>query len=270
MQKIDVDKTYPELIGNSAPIPNCIPAVCCRCRFNIKVLRGLSNAREGDERRNDHHQQYRTRGRHCVRLCQQQFCSGRDLPGLINEVYNALTRVGRAGSVAPARRPSPPCRSRSPSRRFHHLSRGRQEVQIPEAPSAHAVRSVAGRISREWGLPPDYPMVAPNYAQARSNLAKQMGLGQQRRRRSKRPPNRRLDNSLLSAGPRKRARRFVARAACRCDCCKNTTAQPKTAKIHARACALASRQACETSCQRRQGGASSPARRRPYKPNEEE
>jgi predicted transcriptional regulator len=35
----------------------------------------------------------------------------------------------------------------------------------------------------KWGLPYDYPMVAPNYAAARSKLAKQMGLGQQRRRR---------------------------------------------------------------------------------------
>ena len=35
----------------------------------------------------------------------------------------------------------------------------------------------------KWGLPADYPMVAPNYAAARSQLAKQMGLGQQRRRR---------------------------------------------------------------------------------------
>jgi predicted transcriptional regulator len=34
----------------------------------------------------------------------------------------------------------------------------------------------------KWGLPPDYPMVAPNYAQARSNLAKKMGLGQRRGR----------------------------------------------------------------------------------------
>lgn len=31
-----------------------------------------------------------------------------------------------------------------------------------------------------WGLPADYPMVAPNYAQARSSLAKRMGLGQRR------------------------------------------------------------------------------------------
>ena len=35
----------------------------------------------------------------------------------------------------------------------------------------------------KWGLPPDYPMVAPNYAKARSQLAKDMGLGQQRRKR---------------------------------------------------------------------------------------
>ena len=32
----------------------------------------------------------------------------------------------------------------------------------------------------KWGLPSDYPMVAPNYAAARSALAKKMGLGQQR------------------------------------------------------------------------------------------
>jgi predicted transcriptional regulator len=33
----------------------------------------------------------------------------------------------------------------------------------------------------KWGLPADYPMVAPKYAEARSRLAKQMGLGQQRK-----------------------------------------------------------------------------------------
>lgn len=35
----------------------------------------------------------------------------------------------------------------------------------------------------KWGLPNDYPMVAPAYAEARSSLAKKMGLGQQRRKR---------------------------------------------------------------------------------------
>ena len=33
----------------------------------------------------------------------------------------------------------------------------------------------------KWGLPSDYPMVAPSYAEARSNLARAMGLGQKRR-----------------------------------------------------------------------------------------
>ncbi|MFC0282824.1 MucR family transcriptional regulator [Camelimonas abortus] len=36
----------------------------------------------------------------------------------------------------------------------------------------------------KWGLPSDYPMVAPNYAASRSALAKSMGIGQQRRRRA--------------------------------------------------------------------------------------
>lgn len=37
----------------------------------------------------------------------------------------------------------------------------------------------------KWGLPNDYPMVAPNYAKQRSDLAKQLGLGQQRRGQKK-------------------------------------------------------------------------------------
>jgi MucR family transcriptional regulator, transcriptional regulator of exopolysaccharide biosynthesis len=37
------------------------------------------------------------------------------------------------------------------------------------------------RYREKWGLPPDYPMVAPNYAVARSKLARQMGLGQRPR-----------------------------------------------------------------------------------------
>ena len=37
----------------------------------------------------------------------------------------------------------------------------------------------------KWDLPADYPMVAPAYAEARSRLAKEMGLGQRRKRRAK-------------------------------------------------------------------------------------
>jgi predicted transcriptional regulator len=37
----------------------------------------------------------------------------------------------------------------------------------------------------KWGLPADYPMVAPNYAEARSEMAKKIGLGQRRRGKKK-------------------------------------------------------------------------------------
>jgi predicted transcriptional regulator len=37
----------------------------------------------------------------------------------------------------------------------------------------------------KWGLPTDYPMVAPNYAEARSEMAKKIGLGQRRRGKKK-------------------------------------------------------------------------------------
>ena len=39
----------------------------------------------------------------------------------------------------------------------------------------------------KWGLPKDYPMVAPNYAKARSELAKSMGLGQGGRKPARTP-----------------------------------------------------------------------------------
>jgi predicted transcriptional regulator len=44
----------------------------------------------------------------------------------------------------------------------------------------------------KWGLPPDYPMVAPNYAAKRSALAKKMGLGQKRRKPGRSTRKRRL------------------------------------------------------------------------------
>ncbi len=40
---------------------------------------------------------------------------------------------------------------------------------------------------KRWGLPRDYPMVAPNYAATRSELAKKIGLGSKGRRKTKKP-----------------------------------------------------------------------------------
>lgn len=109
-----------------------------------------------------------------------------DLPGLINEVYNALTRVGTGIIVAPTEAPKPAIAVKKSvtndfiicledGKKFKSLKR-HLRTQYGLSPEEYR---------EKWGLPADYPMVAPNYAQARSNLAKQMGLGQQRRRRTK-------------------------------------------------------------------------------------
>jgi len=107
-----------------------------------------------------------------------------DLPALINEVYGALLRVGAGVSAAPTEAPKPAVAVKKSvtndyivcledGKKFKSLKR-HLRTQYGLSPEEYR---------EKWGLAPDYPMVAPNYAQARSNLAKQMGLGQQRRRR---------------------------------------------------------------------------------------
>ncbi len=107
-----------------------------------------------------------------------------ELPSLINEVHAALLRV-TSGTVAPVvetPKPAVPAKKSvtndfivclEDGRKFKSLKR-HLRTQFNMSPDDYR---------EKWGLPPDYPMVAPNYAKARSNLAKQMGLGQQRRRK---------------------------------------------------------------------------------------
>ena len=107
-----------------------------------------------------------------------------DMPGLINQVHSALLRVsGGHNDVQPE--PLKPAVSVKKSitpdfivcledgKKFKSLKR-HLRTQYNMTPEQYR---------EKWTLPPDYPMVAPNYAAARSQLAKQMGLGQQRRRR---------------------------------------------------------------------------------------
>ena len=109
-----------------------------------------------------------------------------DIPGLINQVHAALTRVSGSPVEAPSE-PLKPAVSLKKSvtpeyivcledgKKFKSLKR-HLRTQYNMTPEQYR---------EKWGLNPDYPMVAPNYAAARSELAKQMGLGQQRRRRFK-------------------------------------------------------------------------------------
>ena len=105
--------------------------------------------------------------------------SSTDLAGLIQSVHRALTHVDQpvaVGDNAPKEPAVPVKKSITPDflicledgRKFKSLKR-HLRTKFNMSPEDYRAK---------WGLPKDYPMVAPNYARARSDLAKQMGLGQ--------------------------------------------------------------------------------------------
>jgi predicted transcriptional regulator len=110
--------------------------------------------------------------------------SASDLSALISQVHSALTRVSN-GQVEAPNEPLKPAISVKKSITPDHivcLEDGKKFKSLKR--HLRTQYSMTPEQYREkWSLAPDYPMVAPNYAAARSQLAKQMGLGQQRRRR---------------------------------------------------------------------------------------
>ena len=107
-----------------------------------------------------------------------------ELAGVIGRVHAALTQIASGGAEAKAPAPAPlqPAvsvrKSITPDyivcledgRTFKSLKR-HLRARYGLTPDQYRAR---------WGLPPEYPMVAPNYAKARSDLAKAIGLGQTR------------------------------------------------------------------------------------------
>jgi predicted transcriptional regulator len=106
-----------------------------------------------------------------------------DLGTLINDVHSALIRVGGGTVEVPVEAPKPAIpvkKSVTPDyivcledgKKFKSLKRHLRTTYnlTPE------------QYRAKWSLPHVYPMVAPSYAKARSELAKTMGLGQQRRK----------------------------------------------------------------------------------------
>jgi predicted transcriptional regulator len=131
-----------------------------------------------------------------------------ELPALINEVHSALRRVSVSASEVAAEPPKPAIpikKSITPDyiicledgKKFKSLKR-HLRTQYDLTPEQYR---------EKWGLAPDYPMVAPNYALARSQLAKEMGLGQQRKREAAAPA------PVVPAAPAKRTRRKAAASA---------------------------------------------------------
>jgi predicted transcriptional regulator len=110
-----------------------------------------------------------------------------EIGNLISQIYAALKRVSAGTATAPAEPPKPavPVKRSVTAEYIVCLEDGLKFKSLKRH-----LRTRYGmtpdQYREKWGLPPDYAMVASNYAAARSQLAKQMGLGQQRRRRRER------------------------------------------------------------------------------------
>jgi predicted transcriptional regulator len=110
-----------------------------------------------------------------------------DIPNLIGQVHAALLRVSSGQAAPPVEplKPAVPVKRSITSDYIVCLEDGKKFKSLKRHLRTQ-YDMTPEQYRDKWTLPPDYPMVAPNYAAARSQLAKQMGLGQQRRRRRER------------------------------------------------------------------------------------
>lgn len=110
-----------------------------------------------------------------------------EIPNLISQVYSALKRVAAGQSAAAAEAPKPAIPiKRSVTPEYIVCLEDGLKFKSLKRHLRTRYKLTPDQYREKFGLPPDYPMVAPNYAAARSKLAKDMGLGQQRRRRRER------------------------------------------------------------------------------------
>lgn len=104
-----------------------------------------------------------------------------DLPALIGEVHGALKRAseGVETETAPELRPAVPVKKSVFPDYIICLEDGKKFKSLKRHLRTHYKMS-PDEYRTKWNLAHDYPMVAPNYAAARSQLAKKMGLGTRR------------------------------------------------------------------------------------------
>ena len=108
-----------------------------------------------------------------------------ELPALIATTHSAITGLGNElPAPMPAEKPAPAVSiKKSITADFLICLEDGKKFKSLKRHLRTAYNMTPEEYRSKWGLPNDYPMVAPAYAEARSRLAKTMGLGQQRRKR---------------------------------------------------------------------------------------
>ena len=106
-----------------------------------------------------------------------------DLPKLIGEIHAALGRLGNPEAPVVEERLQPAVAvKKSVTPDFIICLEDGKKFKSLKRHLATVFDMTPDDYRTKWNLPPDYPMVAPNYAAQRSALAKQSGLGQLRKR----------------------------------------------------------------------------------------
>lgn len=105
-----------------------------------------------------------------------------DLPALIENTHATLCKVAASGGAVRPQdlKPAVSIRKSITDDYLICLEDGKKFKSLKRHLRTHYDLSPE-EYREKWGLPADYPMVAPNYAKARSQLAKQMGLGRKRK-----------------------------------------------------------------------------------------
>lgn len=110
-----------------------------------------------------------------------------ELPSLLEDIHAAFARLSVGAPVPVAVEPQKPAVMPKKSISNDYLiclEDGKKFKSLKRHLRTHYNLSPE-EYREKWNLGADYPMVAPNYAKARSQLAKEMGLGQQRRRKAR-------------------------------------------------------------------------------------
>ncbi len=106
-----------------------------------------------------------------------------DLQQLIQQVYSALANVGITTAAAASRpQPAVPIK-KSVSPDYIICLEDGKKLKMLKRHLKTRYNMTPEEYRERWSLPADYPMVAPRYAQQRSELAKKIGLGTKRRKR---------------------------------------------------------------------------------------
>jgi len=105
-----------------------------------------------------------------------------DLPQLIEDVYRTLNFVGERTEPKEKVLPAVPVKKSIEKDYIICLEDGKK-LKMLKRHLKTAYNMTPEEYREKWSLPADYPMVAPNYAEHRSNLAKKIGLGTRPRKK---------------------------------------------------------------------------------------